>query len=188
MLLSKELSILKNTLCFFHFSVYKSNETYYYLTHLCKPDTSGYLLSISVISERIEQRSSVYDKNIKLGYSLTRDFMLFTLSEVLEQQISTTIITLRRQVFSAFIVTAGLRHLLCRRLPTGNEPVVLKMSLVISICRAQRKIENEYIFVSVFMIGFACFTFGSAGTGKSELCVVRQSRDFQPEDNSCYGH
>jgi len=190
-LLSKELPVLKNTLWFFHFSVYeriKNNASHYHLTYRCKPDKPDYLLSKSVISERIEQLSPVYDKNIKLGDGLTIDFMLFTLSDVPDRQISTTIITLLRQIFSAFIVTEGLRHLLCWHLPTGNEPVVLKMGLAISICRAQGKIENEYVFVSVFMIGFACFTFGSASTDDSEHCVVQQSSYFQPEDNSCDGH
>ena len=190
-LLSKELPILKNTLCFFHFSVHERiryNVSCYHLTPRCKPYKYDYLLSISVISEIIEQFPPGYDKNIKLGDGLTIDFMLFTLSDVPDRQISTTIITLLRQIFSAFIVTEGLRHLLCWHLPTGNEPVVLKMGLAISICRAQGKIENEYVFVSVFMIGFACFMFGSDSTGDSEHCVVRQSSYFQPEDNSCDGH
>jgi len=190
-LLSKELPILKNSPWFFHFFVYeriKNNASHYHLTYHCKSAKPDNLLSISVISERIEQLSPVYNKNSKPGGGLTIDFMLFTLSDVPERQISTTIITLPRQFFSAFTVTEGLRHLLCWHLPTGNEPVVLKMGLAISICRAQGKIENEYVFVSVFMIGFACFMFGSDSTGDSEHCVVRQSSYFQPEDNSCYGH
>lgn len=183
--------MVKKTLWFFYFSVYeniKYNASYYHLTHFCKPDKSDYLLSRSIISEKIEQFPPVYDKNIKPFYDFTIDFMLYTLSGVLEHKISTTIITLFRQVFSAFLVTEGLRHLLCWRLPSGNESMELKMGLGISICSTQGRIENEYVFVPAFMIGFAHFTFDSACIGESEHCIVRQSSDFQPEGNSCNGH
>lgn len=190
-LLSKELAILKNSPWFFDVSVYeniKYNGSHFHLTHFCKPDKPYYLLSISNIYEKIEQIPSIYDRSIKPSYSLTLDFVLFALSDVPGRQISTTIITLPRQVFPAVIVMVGLRHLLCWHFSTGNEPVVLKIDLVISTCRAQGKIENEYVFVSFFMIGFACFAFSFASISESGPRVVRQSRYFQPEDNSCDGH
>jgi len=192
-LLSKELAILKNSPWFFDVSVYeiiKYNGSHCHFTPLCKPDNLYYLLSVSGIDERIEQLRPGYDKNIKLSDGLTVDFLLFALSGVPERQISTTIITLLRLVVSAVIVMEGLRHFLCWRLSTGNEPVALKMGLVISICRAQGKIGNEYVFVFVFvfMIGFASFTLSFASISESEHPVARQSSYFQPEDKPCDGH
>lgn len=187
-LLSKELPILKDSPWFIHVPMHEvitNNASISHFSGLCKPSTPDYLLPVPIIYEIFEQTPSISDKIIKFGYDLYINFLLFALSDVLEHQISTTLITPLRQTI---VVMKGLQHLLFRFWTTGNEPVVLKIGLAISICRAQGKTENEYVFVSTFMTGFACFTFGSASTSKSEYCIVRQSNHFQSEDSPCNGH
>lgn len=188
-LLSKELSILKNSPQFFHVSVYgtiKYKDSHF--TDLRKSNTVAYLLSVPIVCEIIEQIFPLYEKNIKLVQRRAIDFPLFVLSDAPVYQISTTIIRLLRQTFCTFIVMEGLRHLLCWHVPTGNDPVVLAMVRAMSIFRVEGKIKNEYVFVFVSMIGAVCFTFGSASDSANAHFVMRQSSDFQPEDNSCDGH
>ncbi|MCS3430210.1 hypothetical protein [Klebsiella sp. BIGb0407] len=190
-LFSKELPILKDSQWFFHapmHDIIKHNGSHSHLFHCCKTDTSDYLLLALLIYPGIEPTPAVYDKNIRPAHGRAVDFLLFTLSDVLESQFSTTIIILLRQTFPVFILGPGLWHFLSRHLPTGNVPVVFRMGVVMSICGAQGKIENEHVFVSVFMTGFFGFTFGPVSINESEYCVMRQPSYFHPEDNSCDGH
>ena len=191
-LLSKELLILINSQWFLHDTIVheitKRNASHSHFSGLRKNISSDYLLSAPLIYEKIEQTSPAYDKNIKSVYAITIHFLLFTPSSVPENQISTTIITLLHQACAYCKVRVSLRHLLCGYLPTENDPMLLRVGIAMSICGAQGKIENEYVFVAVFMIEFAGFTFSSAGTRENEYCVMRQLSYFQPEGNLCNCH
>lgn len=137
--------------------IMRCNASHSHLPGSCKKDSSDYLLSEALIYERIEQTFPSCDENSKAGYGITTDFWLFAPSNISENQISTTISTL------------------------------LRVRIAIPICWAQGKVENEYVFVSLFMIDFACFTF-DASTSENEYCVIRQSSYFQPEGSLCDGH
>lgn len=183
--------MLKHRHGFYYINEYRClnyNATHSRLTQFWQSNRADYLLTACTLGGRIKQIYSLFHKKSQSDYGFSIDFLLFVRTVPPASQISTTIITLLRQVFFASRMMKGLRHLLCRPLPTGNEPVVLNLGQAISLCKTQRKIENEHVVVSVFMIEFAFFTFGLANTSESEYRLARQSSHFQPEDHSCYGH
>lgn len=157
-----------------------------YQTH-----TGDFLFLVHAAYVKAAGFPSVYDKNSKLIYCATTDFLLFTLSKAPESKIGTTITTYiisLRWAFLPLIVMAGQGHVVCCHLFTGNMSVVSKMGVAMSICRRQGDIKNECVYVSIFMIEIACFTFDAVNLSGGESCAVLRLSRFQSEGNSCDRH
>jgi len=190
----KELRVLNNFQWFFHarthdVSKYNSPHVYLIWRRNANPICHFYALYQTHTDDFLFLVHATYVKTAPCPSVI--DFLLFALSKKPESKIGTTITTFiipLRWAFLSLIVMVGLGHVVCCHLFAGNMSVVSKIGVAMSICRRQGEIKNECVYVSIFMIEIACFTFDAVNLSGNESCAVLRLSRFQPEDNSCDRH